>query len=66
MSDFCFFANSPQQISLNKLKQLEFRSKQDLHDLFIENLNFFVESLSLMGESQINIFTNLITHPNFK
>ena len=66
MSDFCFFNNTPVQIGQQKLKQLEFRSQQDLHDLFIENLNFFVESLSLMSENHINVFTNLITHPSFK
>ena len=66
MSEFCFFSNSSNASHASKMKQLEFRSSQDLHDLFLDKLNFFVESLTLMGESHINVFTNLITHPHFK
>ena len=66
MSEFCFFNNLPNATHQSKMKQLEFRSSQDIHDLFLDKLNFFVESLTLMGESHINVFTNLITHPHFK
>lgn len=73
MADFCFFNNyfgpiaqkAQQQQKENSAitKQLEFRSPQDLHDLNIEKLQFFIDSLSLMTDMHITVFTNLITHP---
>lgn len=53
---------APQRSSI-VLKQLEFRSPQDINDLNLEKLQFFIDSLSLMNESHITVFTNLITHP---
>ena len=32
----------------------------------VEKLQFFIDSLSLMTEAHIAVFTNLITHPQFK
>ena len=32
----------------------------------MEKLQFFIDFLGLMNETHIHIFTNLITHPNFK
>lgn len=64
MADFCFFQNHFK--STNKYKQLEFRSAQDIFDINIEMLQFFVDCLAQMNERHISIFTNLITHPSFK
>ena len=48
------------------LNQLDFRGPLDMHEMFIDKLQFFIDSLSLMTDEHINMFTNLITHPNFK
>ena len=48
------------------MHQLEMRGPLDMHELFIDKLQFFIDSLSLMTDEHINMFTNLITHPNFK
>jgi hypothetical protein len=48
------------------MSQLDFRGPADLHDLFVDKMQFFIDSLSLLNETHINLFTNLITHPNFK
>lgn len=42
------------------------RGPVDMHEMFIDKLQFFIDSLSLMTDEHINMFTNLITHPNFK
>jgi len=34
--------------------------------MYIDKLQFFVESLSLLTEIHVNLFTSLITHPQFK
>ncbi len=70
MADFCFFNNHfgkhTRPGHLSNFKQMEFRSEQDLHDLNVEKLQFFIDSLSLISEAHIPVFTNLITHPNFR
>lgn len=71
MADFCFFSNQfgnmkQKQQPQGPSKQLEFRNQQDLHDLNVEKLQFFIDSLGLMSEVHITVFTNLITHPNFR
>jgi hypothetical protein len=43
MADFCFFHNKLQ--SGQKHKQLEFRSAQDVHDIFNDKLQFFVDCI---------------------
>ena len=48
------------------LHQLEMRGPLDMHELFIDKLQFFIDSLALMTDEHINMFTNLITHPSFK
>jgi hypothetical protein len=48
------------------LEQVDFRGKTDLHEINVDKLQFFVDSLSLLNDFHINLFTNLITHPNFK
>jgi len=45
---------------------LQFRSPHDLHELFIDKLQFFIDSLNLMGERHINQFSSLIFNPKFK
>lgn len=64
MADFCFFQNNFK--STNKHKQLEFRSAQDIYDINIEMLQFFVDCIAQMSDQHISVFTNLITHPSFK
>lgn len=49
-----------------RLQQLDMRGPVDMHEMFIDKLQFFIDSLSLMTDEHINMFTNLITHPNFK
>ena len=48
------------------MAQLDFRSEADLHDMYLDKMQFFIDSLSLMTDIHINLFTNLITHPSFK
>jgi len=47
-------------------KSLQFRSPHDLHELFIDKLQFFIDSLNLLGERHINQFSSLIFNPKFK
>jgi len=37
-----------------------------MHDIYIDKLQFFIDSIGQMNEMHINLFTNLITHPHFK
>jgi hypothetical protein len=69
LCDFCFFNNKdplPAKSDTKNAKKDDFKSPLDLHDLYIDKLQFFVESLSQLTEIHINLFTNLITHPQFK
>jgi hypothetical protein len=34
--------------------------------MFVDKLQFFIDSIALMNDNHINMFTNLITHPSFK
>jgi len=43
-----------------------FRSPTDLHELYIDKLQFFIESLQLLTEMHINMFCNMVTNPRFK
>ena len=52
--------------NVSGMNQLDFRGPLDMHEMFIDKLQFFIDSLSLMTDEHINMFTNLITHPNFK
>jgi hypothetical protein len=38
----------------------------DLHDLYIDKLQFFIDSLALLSEIHVNLYTSMITHPKFK
>ena len=38
----------------------------DIHELFVDKLQFFIDSLALMTESHTGMFTYLITNHNFK
>lgn len=71
MCDFCFFDNvdhmfSRKTSSGSELAQVQFRSSNDLHEINVDKLQFFIDSLALMNDYHIGLFTNLITHPNFK
>ena len=48
------------------LPQLDFRGPMDAHELFVDKLQFFIDSLALMTEAHIGMFTYLITNHNFK
>jgi len=65
MAEFCFFT-SFEELKQENLRQLHFRGPLDMHDLYIDKLQFFIDSIGQMNEMHINLFTNLITHPNFK
>jgi len=42
------------------------RNPIDSHELYCDKLQFFIDTLSLMTEVHINIFTGLIMHSKFK
>lgn len=48
------------------LRQLDMRGPMDMHELYIDKLQFFIDSLALMTEAHIGMFTYLITNHNFK
>lgn len=66
LCDFCFFNN--EDLDHSKLKTLnkEFRNPVDMHDMYIDKLQFFIDSLGLLNELHVNMFTSLIAHPKFK
>jgi hypothetical protein len=45
---------------------LQFKSPNDLHELYVDRLQFFIDSLNLLGERHIKLFTTLIFNPKFK
>lgn len=51
---------------LRKDAGLQFRSPHDLHELFIDKLQFFIDALNLMTERHVNLFSALIFNPRFK
>jgi len=70
MCEFCFFSNvanafRPENPSF-ELNQVAFRSTNDIYEICVDKLQFFIDSLSLLNDYHINLFTNLITHLNFK
>ena len=70
MCEFCFFNNVANMLRSDSqtcdLSQVEFRSNTDLYEISVDKLQFFIDSLSLLNDFHINLFTNLITHLNFK
>ena len=48
--------------NMQGLPQLDFRGPIDMHELFIDKLQFFIDSLALMTEAHIGLFTYLITN----
>ena len=69
LCDFCFFNNQdPSSPTTKQLKphERDFKSPTDIHDLYIDKLQLFIDSLGLLNEMHINLFTTLITHPHFK
>jgi hypothetical protein len=68
--DFCFFNNEDpshqqKQKSPNEvLKHL--RNPVDNHDLYIDKLQFFIDTLGLLNEVHVNIFTSMIGDKRFK
>ena len=48
------------------LRQLDMRGPMDMHELYVDKLQFFIDSLALMTETHIGMFTYLITNHNFK
>jgi hypothetical protein len=44
----------------------DFKTPTDLHDLYIDKMQFYIDSLGLLTEIHINLFTSMIMHPKFK
>lgn len=59
LSEACFFNNldpsTHQQVQMKDT--INPRSPLDLHDLYIDKLQFFIDTLSMMNEIHINLFT---------
>jgi hypothetical protein len=51
---------------IRKDASLQFRSPNDLHELFIDKLQFFIDALNLMAERHVNLFSALVFNPRFK
>ena len=45
---------------------MQFRSPTDHHDLYMDKLHFFLESLQLLNEMHINLFNAMVMNPRFK
>jgi hypothetical protein len=44
----------------------DFRSPIDHHDLYIDKIQFYVDSLQLLNEIHVNLYTAMLIHPKFK
>ena len=64
LCDFCFFNNK--DVDENLKENVDFRSPLDLHDMYIDKLQFFIDTLGMLGELHVNLFTQLIANPKFK
>lgn len=68
MCNFCFFNN--EDTAATALKQPpafgDFKTPTDIHDLYIDKMQFYIDSLGLLTEIYINLFTSMIMHPKFK
>lgn len=62
MCSFCFFNNTEDAKSISD----PFRSPADAHDLFIDKLQFFIDSLAMLTDMHQTLFTWMIMHPRFK
>lgn len=47
-------------------KSLQFRSPLDLHEIYIDKLQFFIDALNMLGERHTSLFNKLLFHPKFK
>lgn len=62
MCNFCFFNNEdPQGRALE-----QFRSPTDLQDMYMEKMQFFIDSLQMLTEIHVNLFVQMLMHPRFK
>jgi hypothetical protein len=66
MCNFCFFYNEDPSGGGKGAQLDHFRSPTDHHDLYIDKLQFFIESLSLLNEMHVNMFTSMVMNPRFK
>jgi hypothetical protein len=66
LCNFCFFSNEDPSASDYKANAGDFRSIIDLHDLYIDKLQFFIDSLSSLTEIHQNLFTAMLSNPKFK
>lgn len=68
LCSFCFFENEDPLESDHNLaaRRDPFKSPLDLHDLYIDKLQFFIDSLSLLSDIHINLFSHMINSPKFK
>jgi len=66
LCNFCFFTNDDGGLSKQPLPFGDFKTPTDLHDLYIDKMQFYIDSLGLLTEIHINLFTAMIMHPKFK
>lgn len=43
----------------------QFKTPQDLHELYVDKLQFFIDSLSLLEERHVKLFNSILLHPSF-
>lgn len=53
-------------IVLEGEKSYQFKTPQDLHELYLDKLQFFIDSLSLLEERHVKLFHSILLHPGFK
>ena len=67
MCAFCFFNNEdPTNIGVAQRPKDNFRSPGEIHDLYIDKMQFYIDSLSMLSELHMNMFTQMIMNPRFK
>jgi hypothetical protein len=58
LCEFCFFNNEDPSVGGNSNEILrKLRNPIDTHDLYIDKLQFFIDSLAMLNEVHINLFT---------
>lgn len=44
----------------------QFKSPQDLHELHLDRLQFFIDSIALLEERHVKLFQHILFNPKFK
>jgi hypothetical protein len=71
MCNFCFFSNedpssNPPQVHKGPSTVESFKTLTDFHDLYVDKIQFYIDSLQMLTEIHINMFTSMIMNPKFK